>query len=88
MTDILIGIAIGAALVLVAKRIWERINMTLCNDCGGEAECYIVHDALDPTRFEDANDGKEEYFCIGCFERRLGRKLTEADFPDLMIARR
>jgi hypothetical protein len=62
-----------------------------CHDCGtdtapctGKRGCrhkgrwewgYMIHDSL--WAAAGAGDG---FLCIGCLERRLGRRLTPADF--------
>ena len=67
----------------------------LCQDCGvdttpctgkrgcrhkGKWEHYMVTKALWEQAGMDSG-----FLCIGCLERRIGRRLTPADFPDLPI---
>jgi hypothetical protein len=71
------------------------VEMLLCDDCGadtsphgGIGEHYMVHDAiwLQAGMSEPAADrpptGPVENLCVGCIERRLGRRLTPSDFLD------
>ncbi len=60
-----------------------------CSDCDhetnhnhtDEAEWYMVYDHV----WEEAlKHGPAQYLCIGCLEERLRRKLTFADFNDLI----
>lgn len=55
-----------------------------CIDCGTESrmEYYMVHDAL---WFEAVGWGDAGHVCIGCFEKRLGRKLVKEDFTEAPI---
>ena len=51
-----------------------------CKDCGvntKDSEFYMVCDKI----WEQVQGG-EDYLCIGCLEKRLGRKLTRSDFLD------
>lgn len=54
-----------------------------CVDCSEDTdkldEYYMVHNDLWPI---GRNSGM---LCIGCLERRIGRKLTTEDFPFLPI---
>lgn len=54
-----------------------------CLDCRVDTskigEYYVVHDFI---WFSVANKGM---LCIGCIERRLGRRLTPFDFKDAQI---
>jgi hypothetical protein len=57
-----------------------------CVDCGRNTgqiqEYYMVNDRLwDKTAGKD----KDKMLCIGCLEKRLGRKLTPADFTDAPV---
>jgi hypothetical protein len=60
-----------------------------CLDCKEETtfradkadEYYMVHNAL-WLQAHPANDGK---LCIGCLERRLGRRLETSDFTDASL---
>jgi hypothetical protein len=63
----------------------------LCNDCGlvtrGEAygdehEYYNVHDDIWAQSGLGPNDGM---LCIGCLEKRIGRKLKSDDFGNCLI---
>jgi hypothetical protein len=50
-----------------------------CPDCQGyDPESYMVHDAVWAEAGLEPDDG---WFHLECLERRLGRKLTQADFP-------
>lgn len=54
-----------------------------CADCGVDnlelGEDYMVHDELWPQEVARGT------LCIGCLERRIGRRLRPDDFPDLPI---
>jgi len=60
-----------------------------CLDCKEETsfradkadEWYMVHNAL-WLQAHPVRDGK---LCIGCFERRLGRRLSPDDFTDAAV---
>ncbi len=57
-----------------------------CKDCKKcttiMKEWYVVNDVL----WTIANKGKiEGYLCIGCIEKRIGRKLDYLDFQPMMI---
>lgn len=54
-----------------------------CVLCGDEDDCYIVTTEL----WEKHGPMHHYHICIGCFEDRLGRKLTPEDFPDCGINR-
>lgn len=55
----------------------------LCNDCGVDTiemnEYYMVQKDVWPI------GRKSGMLCIGCLERRIGRKLISEDFPFLPI---
>lgn len=55
----------------------------LCLDCRVDTfdagEMYMVHDELWERVVGDKRAGM---LCVGCFEARLGRYLTPADFTD------
>ena len=57
----------------------------LCLDCGidtGQAnEFYFVHTKL----WLQAVGSIKGMLCLGCLEKRLGRKLVASDFPDVSI---
>lgn len=72
----------------------EVLGPTECADCGMKTgirgEWYIVHDHVWEQAWPNsettlAATGAEfmcdELLCVGCLERRLGRRLTPADFP-------
>jgi hypothetical protein len=55
-----------------------------CRDCGvdtsqtdGISEYYMVNDDLWESAISTSG-----MLCIGCLERRIGRRLTAADFTD------
>jgi hypothetical protein len=48
-------------------------------DTGKMGEYYLIHDTLWKAH------GVEGMLCIGCFEARLGRRLTPADFTDCNV---
>ena len=56
-----------------------------CADCGmwTGTEYYMVHDFL----WRIVGSQRTRMFCIGCFERRLGRKLRRTDFTDALVNR-
>lgn len=53
-----------------------------CMDCGndisiwGIAEWFMVSNSV----WERSGAGKEDDLCVGCLEKRIGRKLTSYDF--------
>jgi hypothetical protein len=58
-----------------------------CIDCGVDTyaihEYYMVHDGV----WQDAGMVKYDgaMLCVGCLERRLGRRLADSDFTDYPI---
>lgn len=48
-----------------------------CSDCGGDVDLYTVHDDV---WFRRAKARSDMLLCIRDLERRLGRRLTAADF--------
>jgi hypothetical protein len=52
-----------------------------CVDTIAMGEFYAVSDAV----WQQANPGFVRFLCIGCLERRLGRKLVPADFLGVPI---
>lgn len=59
-----------------------------CVDCGADiletGEDYLVHDLVwDATGLEPEGG----MLCVGCVEKRLGRRLRPEDFPDVYINR-
>jgi hypothetical protein len=61
-----------------------------CLDCNAETsftergkndEYYMVHNHL----WLKANPGGAGKLCVGCLERRLGRRLTPGDFTDCSL---
>jgi hypothetical protein len=56
----------------------------LCSDCGVDlikiGEYYIVKDKV-----WDEVASKNELLCIGCLEKRIGRKLISEDFPEIEL---
>jgi hypothetical protein len=52
-----------------------------CIDCGKDTDAinenYMIHDEL----WRAANPAEAGMLCVGCCERRLGRKLCRKDFP-------
>jgi hypothetical protein len=75
----------------ISRGRWRRwpVITSACADCGigtlTLGEWYIVHDAVwdeawrGRRKWWHAIDG-QEVLCIGCLERRLGRRLTASDF--------
>ena len=59
----------------------EAILAFKCLDCGRDtaqmSEYYMVH-----NRIWKRYGVKHGMLCIGCLERRMGRKLTKLDFTD------
>jgi hypothetical protein len=57
-----------------------------CLDCGVDAdainESYMIHDDL----WREANPAEAGQLCVGCCERRLGRRLCRKDFRPFMIS--
>jgi hypothetical protein len=71
----------------------SQIMGNICNDCGtdttpctdkpdcrheGRWESYVVHNSV----WAAAGQSKG-FLCIGCLEKRLGRKLKPRDFTDI-----
>jgi hypothetical protein len=58
----------------------DRIRNPHCIDCGVDTdainESYMIHDEL----WRAANPDEAGMLCVGCCERRLGRKLCRDDF--------
>ena len=60
-----------------------------CLDCEEETcfradkadEWYMVHDAL----WRQAHPARKGKLCIGCLERRLGRRLEPSDFTTALV---
>ncbi len=58
-----------------------------CDDCGVEtnhnltdnAEWYMVKDII------WVKTGNARYLCIGCLEKRLGRRLVYSDFKSVLV---
>ena len=51
-----------------------------CNDCGQPSHPYMVYDSL------WKKIGGPNFLCIPCFERRMGRALTQRDLiPDTAV---
>lgn len=65
------------------KRQRELMEGFLCLDCRRDTsdEYYMVHDEL----WIEANPDDEGMLCVLCLERRLGRRLTSADFTDAPV---
>ena len=68
------------------------MSTLICLDCRGDlreiGEYYMVHKEVWAAAFK--NDGKVLWnvnLCIGCLEKRLGRKLTPEDFTDNLVNR-
>lgn len=57
----------------------------MCLDCnidtGKHKEHYFVHTLL----WIEVVGTKLGMLCVGCFEKRLGRKLNKYDFPDVTV---
>ncbi len=71
---------------LIKKRVkindkFEKVFSPNCVDCGVNThhihESYMVHDRLWKKAGMKKNGGR---LCVGCIERRLGRKLRCTDF--------
>jgi hypothetical protein len=63
-----------------------RLRRGRCHDCRTDTvtradlgEVYMVHNELWARAGMEPNGG---FLCIGCLERRLGRRLTPDDFTD------
>jgi hypothetical protein len=73
----------------VLELIWEdEISRGCpCRDCakptipldGSPHEYYVVHDRIWSEAGVPPEGG---YLCVGCLQRRLGRRLAAADFED------
>jgi hypothetical protein len=64
----------------------DPVPNPICIDCGIDTEQieehYMVHDNLWCT----GNPAERGMLCIGCFEKRLGRRLCREDFRPYMIS--
>lgn len=63
----------------------ENPRQLLCDDCGfntSHSEYYMVKN---PIWEEAQNKGIAQILCIGCLERRIGRKLVSNDFSDVPL---
>ena len=60
-----------------------RIRNPICMDCGVDTdainETFMIHDEL----WREANPAEAGTLCVGCCERRLGRKITPRRFSTL-----
>jgi hypothetical protein len=68
---------------------WRKIG-TACLDCGVETfaigEAYMVHDELWRAACPWNADGRMfDFLCVGCLEKRIGRRLVARDFKDAPI---
>lgn len=66
------------------KNIQDYVNFFSCNDCGVNVACKFggiceYSFMLKPETWQSLNLNKE-ILCVGCIEKRLGRKLTPNDF--------
>jgi hypothetical protein len=61
-----------------------RKDIFSCIDCEVDtrSEYYMVHDWVWELSGMNPYDGM---LCIGCLEKRLGRKLIKGDFPNIPI---
>lgn len=53
-------------------------EVLICQDCGGDCEWYMVYHSV----WAESGMSTYGYLCFADLEKRLGRKLTAADFPD------
>jgi hypothetical protein len=57
-----------------------------CLDCGVDTdainESYMTHDDV----WRAANPAEAGMLCVGCCEKRLGRKLRRKDFPPYALS--
>ena len=71
--------ALQEALEAIENRL-NRMESMLCIECGVDTgdidEYYMVQDEV----WHHVNPDRDGMLCIGCLEKRLGRKLTPADF--------
>lgn len=66
-----------------AKRSRKR---WLCAGCGEDTSLMKEHYFLNTELWLQVNNGQERgMLCIGCVEKRLGRKLNTFDFPSVHI---
>lgn len=82
--------AIACVYLAMVFDVWMAANdrlMTDCADCRtdvvGIHEWYMVHDQV----WQAAGMCNFGFLCIGCLEKRLGRRLAAADFRDLEVNR-
>ena len=61
-------------------------NDPVCLDCGADTdainESYLLHDEL----WHKVNPAEAGMLCVGCCERRLGRKLRRNDFTRFSLS--
>ena len=63
----------------------ERLEVRPCEDCGTDTSVSEVFE-LRGEVWIAAGMGLEGYLCVGCCERRLGRRLVRADFDQDLIS--
>jgi hypothetical protein len=74
----------GVWIALTPDNFFEiRLN-EVCRDCGRDTarEYYKVHDSVWAQTGLGPKDGE---LCIGCLEKRIGRRLQPQDFPPANI---
>jgi len=63
----------------------DDVRNPLCMDCGVDTDAinedYMVLDEL----WLEAVPTETGMLCVGCLEKRLGRKLRREDFPQLAV---
>lgn len=64
----------------------KSINRIFCMGCGLDIDrlaeyAYMVRDSI----WFSVAETKHGYLCIGCLEKRLGRRLVVEDFSDVLI---
>jgi hypothetical protein len=63
----------------------ERLEVRPCEDCGTDTSVSEVFE-LRGEVWTSAGMDLEGYLCVGCCERRLGRRLVRADFDQELIS--
>ena len=57
----------------------------LCLDCGIDTGRLNEHYFINTELWLSLVTSKLGMLCVGCLEKRLGRQLNKADFPDVTI---
>jgi hypothetical protein len=71
------------------RRVKEDSKVFKCNDCGDntstKGEYYMVHDHVWNKAVNKGGMKDDHMLCVGCLEKRVGRKLHKGDFTDAAV---